>query len=54
MKVLFVLSLLAMCSCTSTYSSAYEVNIKDELNASVMDGFFDNDSIKAKGAYFIK
>lgn len=51
MKNLFILLMLFLCSCATVKQPNYikqslEFSIKSEINKSVLDGFFDNDTTK--------
>ena len=57
MKYLIFLILLSCISCTTITKQELisDNSFKNEINKSIIDGFFDGDSTKApKGTYFIK
>lgn len=59
MKYIFfaLLIFLASCTCTkeTTYTYSPDFSFKEELNASVIDGFYDNDTIgKSNEIYLLK
>jgi len=57
MKYITILLFLFIASCVSNkYPSVrLEISLKDEINKSIFDGFYNNDSTKiSKEIYFIK
>ena len=57
MKYLIFLILLSCISCTTITKQELisDNSFKNEINKSIIDGFFDGDSTKApKGTYFLK
>ena len=57
MKYIFILLIAVLFSACTTEKQISECKgdtLKDDINQSIIDGFYDNDSEKAKSAYFIK
>jgi len=52
--ILFIAVLFSACTTEKRISEYKGVTLKDDINQSIIDGFYDNDSEKAKSAYFIK
>jgi hypothetical protein len=57
MKYIFILLIVVLFSACTTEKQISECKgdtLKDDINQSIIDGFYDNDLEKAKSAYFIK